>query len=116
MRISDWSSYVCSSDLNGPDYVNATAAGPLMRRIVETFDAGSDGPRFALFFGHDTNLADLRALLDIDWKVRSYPTGDVPPGGALGVELLRDGAGKEYGRAFFRAQTRAVEGGVGEEG
>src|SRR3546814_14513609 len=53
---------------NGPDYVNATAAGPLMRRIVKTFDAGSDGPRFALFFGHDTNLADLRALLDIDWK------------------------------------------------
>src|SRR3546814_18216023 len=75
-----------------------------MRRIVETFDAGSDGPRFALFFGHDTNLADLRALLDIDWKVRSYPTGDVPPGGALGFELLRDGAGKHYVRAFFRAQ------------
>src|SRR3546814_6678230 len=76
-----------------------------MRRIVETFDAGSDGPRFALFFGHDTNRAYLPALLDIDWKVRSYPTGDVPPGGALGFELLRDGAGKHYVRAFFRAQT-----------
>ncbi len=90
---------------NGADYVNATAAGPLMRRIVETLNAGSDGPGFALFFGHDTNLADLRALLDIDWKVESYPTGDVPPGGALGFELLRDDAGKHYVRVFFRAQT-----------
>ncbi|HVI99881.1 MAG TPA: histidine-type phosphatase [Sphingomonas sp.] len=90
---------------NGPDYLNAVAGGPLMRRIVEALEAGPEAPRFVLFFGHDTNLADLGALLDVDWRVASYPAGDIPPGGALGFELVRDGAGKRYVRTFFRAQT-----------
>jgi 4-phytase/acid phosphatase len=89
---------------NGPDYVNAAAAGPLMRRIVVAF-TDEQAPRFTLLFGHDTNIADLRGLLDVDWQVTSYPAGDIPPGGALGFELMRDGAGQRYVRTFFRAQT-----------
>ncbi len=89
---------------NGPDYVNATTAGPLMRRIADAL-AAPEAPRFTLFFGHDTNVADLGALLDIDWHVASYPADDIPPGGALGFELVHDDAGKRYVRTFFRAQT-----------
>jgi 4-phytase/acid phosphatase len=89
---------------NEPDIVAATAAGPLMRRIVDAL-TGAEAPRFTLFFGHDTNVADLGGLLDIDWQVASYPADDIPPGGALGFELVRDDAGKRYVRTFFRAQT-----------
>jgi 4-phytase/acid phosphatase len=37
--------------------------------------------------------------------VPSYPADDIPPGSALGMELLGDGHGKEYVRVFYRAQT-----------
>lgn len=90
---------------NGSPYVARRAAGPLVTRMAEALDAGPGGPRFTLLFGHDTNLADVGSLLGISWKVASYPKDDIPPGGALGFELLGDKAGHKFVRAFFRAQT-----------
>jgi 4-phytase/acid phosphatase len=90
---------------NGSRLVARRAAGPLVQQMRAALDAGAAAPRFTLLFGHDTNLADVGSLLGLSWHVPSYPEGDIPPGGALGFELLSSGDGHHYVRAFFRAQT-----------
>lgn len=90
---------------NGSPYVAQRAAGPLVTRMVAALNAGPGGAPFTLLFGHDTNLADVGSLLGISWHAASYPKDDIPPGGALGFELLGDKTGHKFVRAFFRAQT-----------
>jgi 4-phytase/acid phosphatase len=88
---------------NRPDYVARAAAAPLVREILAGLSA--PGRKVTLLAGHDTNLADLGGFLRTHWQVPSYPADDVPPGGAMGFELLRGASGQRYVRAFFRAQT-----------
>lgn len=83
-------------------YVAARAASPLASRMLE---AMLHGPKLTVLVGHDTNIADLGGLLDLHWKVPSYPRDDPPPGGALGFEVLADASGKQFVRAFYRSQT-----------
>lgn len=90
---------------NGAPYVARAAAGPLVQVMLKALTAPEGGPRFTMLFGHDTNIADVGSLLGLDWQVKSYPKDDIPPGGALGFELYRDGGGHQFVRAFFRAQT-----------
>jgi 4-phytase/acid phosphatase len=89
---------------NRPAYVAKAAAGPIARAILDAVSAPS-GARVSILAGHDTNLADLGGLLDLHWHAASYPADDIPPGGALGFELLGDGHGRHFVRAFFRSQT-----------
>ena len=83
-------------------YVAARAASPLAARMLQAMQGG---PRLTVLVGHDTNIADLGGLLDLHWKVPSYPRDDPPPGGALGFEVLADASGKQFVRAFYRSQT-----------
>ena len=46
------------------------------------------GTRVTVLIGHDTNLANLAGLLDVDWHDARQPD-DYPPGGALVFDLLR---------------------------
>ncbi|RYD66007.1 MAG: histidine-type phosphatase [Sphingomonadales bacterium] len=89
---------------NRPSYVASAAAAPI---ATEIFDALSKpaGAKLTLLAGHDTNIADLGGFFDLHWRVPSYPADDVPPGSALGFELLKDAGGRSYVRAFYRAQT-----------
>ena len=87
-----------------PPVVARATAGPLAKAIVDALSAPY-GPPITLLAGHDTNIADLGGLLDLHWRVPSYPRDTVPPGSALGFELLSDSAGKRYVRAFFRSQS-----------
>ncbi len=89
---------------NRPQLTAKASAGPLAQAIVQSLTSPK-GPRIALFAGHDTNLADLGGLLAMHWHAASYPADDIPPGGALGFELLRDKNGSQFVRAFFRSQT-----------
>lgn len=84
--------------------VARVAAAPLAQAVAEAFGANSTA-RMTLLGGHDTNIADLGGFFDVHWKVPSYPADDVPPGSALGFELLRDAKGARFVRAFYRAQT-----------
>ena len=86
-----------------PSYIAQAAAGPLARAILEALSARA-GSRITLLAGHDTNLADLGGLLGMHWHAASYPADAVPPGSALGFELLSDGNGRQIVRAFFRSQ------------
>jgi 4-phytase/acid phosphatase len=90
---------------NGPASAARRSAGPLMRHMMEGLAQSGEGLRLMLLFGHDTNLADVGSLLQLTWQATGYPARDIPPGGALGFELLGDANGQQFVRAFFRAQT-----------
>lgn len=87
---------------NRPDYVARNAAAPLAKEMLAALDSPA---KLTLLAGHDTNIADTGGFFRLHWKVPQYPVDDVPPGGALGFELLRDAKGVRFVRAFFRAQT-----------
>ena len=87
-----------------PPYIAKGAAGPLAKAILEALSAPT-GPSVTLFAGHDTNIAALGGLLDMHWRAASYLPDDIPPGSALGFELLSDGNRRQIVRAFFRSQT-----------
>jgi 4-phytase/acid phosphatase len=89
---------------NRPDYVARHAGAPIAREIVAAL-VGATGPKLTLLAGHDTNIADLGGFLQVHWDVPSYPADDVPPGSALGFELLWSDNGEGFVRAFYRSQT-----------
>lgn len=89
---------------NRPDYTARKAGAPLATEIVHALTAPGGTP-ITLLAGHDTNIADLGGFLRVHWAVPSYPADDIPPGSALGFELLRGTNGVGYIRAFYRAQT-----------
>jgi 4-phytase/acid phosphatase len=86
-----------------PPFIAKASAGPLARTILVALKAPA-GARITLLAGHDTNIADLGGLLGMHWRVASYPADAIPPGSALGFELLSDGRGQQFVRAFYRSQ------------
>lgn len=89
---------------NRPGYIAAAAAAPIVGEIVAALGDASPA-RLTLLAGHDTNVADLGGFFDLHWQVPSYPADEVPPGSALGFELVSDAKGERYVRAFYRGQT-----------
>lgn len=86
-----------------PLFIARAAAGPLASVILKALTEPS-GPRITLLSGHDTNIADLGGLLNLHWRVTGYPADAIPPGSALGFELFSSPSGREFVRAFYRAQ------------
>jgi 4-phytase/acid phosphatase len=65
---------------------------------------GKSGDRVVVLVGHDTNLANMAGMLNLNWVIDGR-RDDTPPGGALVFELWQDGdAGYEV-RAYDTAQT-----------
>ena len=61
--------------------------------------------RVLFLIGHDTNLANVAGLLDLDW-IADGRRDDTPPGGALIFELWRShSTGSYYVRTYFTSQT-----------
>ncbi len=89
---------------NRPGYIAAAAAAPIVHEIVTAL-GDRNSARLTLLAGHDTNVADLGGFFDLHWQVPSYPADEVPPGSALGFELVSNARGDRYVRAFYRAQT-----------
>ena len=57
-----------------------------------------------VFVGHDTNIANVGALLGVNWQIAGYPDNATPPGSTLLLELWEHGTSKEVRVRFF-AQT-----------
>jgi 4-phytase/acid phosphatase len=89
---------------NRPAYIATRAAAPLANEVVKALTDPSGTP-VTLLAGHDTNIADMGGFFQFHWTVPSYPADDVPPGSAVGFELLKAANGTRYVRAFYRAQT-----------
>ena len=86
-----------------PPYVARAAAGPLARAMLGAL-TDPEAAQVSLFAGHDTNIADLAGLLDLHWRVPTYAPDTVPPGSAIGFELVSDQHGARFVRAFYRSQ------------
>jgi len=90
--------------VNRPPYIAGASAGPLARIVLDTFNAHS-APKLTILGGHDTNIAPMAGVLGVHWDIPSYLTDDIPPGSALGFELVSDSFKNKFVRIFFRAQT-----------
>lgn len=59
-----------------------------------------------MFFGHDTNISQLRTMMGFDWQLAGYPHNDIPPAGALVLERYHDQQhDKEMVRVSFQARS-----------
>ncbi|MBL6652186.1 MAG: histidine-type phosphatase [Reyranella sp.] len=61
--------------------------------------------RLGLLVGHDTNIASVARLLNLEWQIAGFQPNDASPGGALAFELLKDRTGRRYVRLAYYAQT-----------
>ena len=90
--------------LDRSPYVAPHVAGVLARRMLTAlFD--TDQPRVTVLVGHDNNIAALGALLHTRFRLTGLGWNDPPPGGALGLMLVRTPAGRRVVRAFYIAAT-----------
>ena len=96
-----------------PSYMAAHQAAVLGREVLASLS--STGPRLTVFMGHDTNVTALAAALRVDLKAPGYATNDVPPGGALLIERLRDAStGARFVRVSYRTQSPETLRGLGQ--
>ena len=94
-------------------YMAAHQAAMLGRAVLRSLNDGT-GPRFDVLMGHDTNVTALAAALRIALRAPGYATNDVPPGGALMLESLRDPrSGRSFVRVSYRTQPPGVLRGLG---
>ena len=78
-------------------YVARREGSELLNRVTRILlsEPGSRLPKMpgdakAVFLvGHDTNVANLAAMLDVSWQQPDYQLNDTPPAGALIFELRR---------------------------
>jgi 4-phytase/acid phosphatase len=93
-----------SAALNRRTAYVAAHNGAVLARTVLAALTGAGGERLKLIAGHDTNLSNLAGIFDISWSLPDQPD-DTPPGGALAIELWRDGQGHRTVRLAFFYQT-----------
>ena len=86
-----------------PPYMAAHQATILGREVLASLSP--EGAPLTVFMGHDTNVTALAAALRVDLKAPGYAVNDVPPGGALLIERLRDArTGVQLVRVSYRTQ------------
>lgn len=95
--------------INRNPEVARAGGSPLLTAMVAALNGDHPDPRFnaaklTVFVGHDTNIAQVAALLGLDWTLPGYAPQQTPPGGALILSLWRRGK-REYVRAHFQAQS-----------
>lgn len=89
-------------------YMASHQAAILGRHVLETL-ADPAGPRIEVLMGHDTNVTALAAALRTSLSAPGYAMDDVPPGGAILIEQLRDReSGRRYVRLSYRTQSPQV--------
>lgn len=89
------------------------ALDPATRSTAAATDTAPSNAKFVAYVGHDTNVANVGAMLDATWQLPGYPANYTTPGGALTFELRRtsDGALKVYSSyvAQTLSQMRGIE-------
>lgn len=86
-----------------PGYMAAWNIQPIARRMLDALNG--KGAPLSVVVGHDGNVASLAGLLDLHWQAPGFAKDDPTPGGALGLELLRDAGGRQLVRAYYRSQS-----------
>jgi 4-phytase/acid phosphatase len=103
-------------------YVAALQGSALLEKILGalTDEAGGTpgsappGASFVAYVGHDTNIANVAAMLGLTWQQPGYQKDQTPPAGALVFELRETDAGARTVEVFYVAQSlddmRAAQG------
>jgi 4-phytase/acid phosphatase len=97
-------------------YIARVQASNLLSHITSTLQQavehhavpGAIGPpqdKVVFLVGHDTNIANVAALLDLHWLINGYQRDDAVPGGALAFELWQNASGADEIRVSYIAQT-----------
>jgi len=87
-----------------PAYMAERVASAMSRRLLELL-RDDKAPRLSVLVGSDNNIVALASVLGLHFQLAGYAKDDPPIGGALGIELWKDRAGKRYVRAFYQAQS-----------
>ena len=111
--------HASSSDLlQRAPYLAQVQASNLLLHVLQTLDQarqqrslpGAIGPpmsKLTLLVGHDTNIANVAALLGAHWLVNGYQRDDAAPGGALVFELWQHDGLPDEVRLSYVVQTPA---------
>lgn len=59
------------------------------------YDERCNKAALVVFVGHDTNIANLGALLGVNWQLPEYPLNSIPPAAALMLELWEKNGQRE---------------------
>lgn len=87
-----------------PAYVAERVASSMSGRLLELL-RNPNGPRLSVLVGSDNNIVALAAVLGVHFQLGGYAKDDPPIGGAFGIELWKDAAGKRYVRLLYQAQS-----------
>lgn len=71
------------SALNRDMEVARYKGSALANKIIESLD---HGPKYTYLIGHDTNLANLGEIFDLNWKLPGRDQNENTPGGYLTFE------------------------------
>jgi hypothetical protein len=88
-----------------PALARATGSN-LALQMLDAIESGAGAPvpggppagRVTIFVGNDTTQSAVGGLLNLDWHQHRFNTDNMPPGGVLGFELLKDRAGRFFVR------------------
>lgn len=95
--------------INRAPLVARARGSSLLQEMAAALEGSHYDPRLnaahlVIFVGHDTNIANIGALLGVHWQAEGWPPDGIPPGSALFLELWGLGERREV-RARFYAQT-----------
>jgi len=105
-----------SDILQRTPYMAQVQGSNLLVHILRTFEQaelqkpvtgaiGAPGDKVVILVGHDANIANVAALLDIHWLVDGYQRDDAAPGGALVFELWQRAGREDAVRIYYQVQT-----------
>lgn len=64
--------------------------------------------KLVVFVGHDTNIANLGSLMDLNWHAKPYPANGIPPASVLFFELWEKEGKKEIVVRFYAQPLKAL--------
>lgn len=93
--------------------VAEASGGSLLSEMTDAltgnhYDQRCNAASLVVFVGHDTNIANVGALLGVHWLVPGLPADSIPPGSALFFELWGKGNQKEVRIRFFAQPLEAL--------
>lgn len=72
------------------------------------YDRRANEAKLVVFVGHDTNIANVGALLEFYWDAAGYPPNGIPPAGAIFLELWERQGRQEVVARFYSQPPKAL--------
>jgi len=94
-------------------YIAKLQGSRLFKKILLALQGKSDGEKgtapvdakFVAYVGHDTNIANLAAMLGLSWQQPGYQKDQTPPAGALVFERRKVAGGPDRVYVYYTAQS-----------